>query len=223
LSGSIDNFKDFEEKKNLLFILTGKKVKREWYSDEKEFDIFDLKGLIFSFFDKFSLDNVLNDSYNSIQNKIYDYYFTINFKETVLGSGGRLKNNVLKMFDIEQPVYSFEVDVTAFNNLITANKSFNELLKYPKVVRDVAFIFNKSVKYAEVKEFIINESSNILKSVELFDLFQSKEIGEGKKSMAFSMEYYDYNRTLTDEEVDTDFQTLIGKITKNFNATLRGK
>ena len=223
LSESVNNFSDFEEKKNLLFILTGKKQKREWYSEEKEFDIFDLKGLIYSFFDKFSLDNVLNDSYNSIQNKIYDYYFTINFKETVLGSGGRLKNSVLKMFDIEQPVFMFEVDVEAFSNLITDKRSFTELLKYPKVLRDAAFIFDKSVKYAKVKEFIINESGSILKSVELFDLFQSKEIGESKKSMAFGMEYFDFNRTLTDEEVDTDFQSIINKVTKKFNATLRGK
>ena len=223
LSESLNNFSDFEEKKNLLFILTGKKQKREWYSNENEFDIFDLKGMIYSFFDKFSLDNVLNDSYNSIQNKIYDYYFTINFKETVFGSGGRVNNSVLKIFDITQPVFSFEADLEVISKVITDKKSFNELLKYPKVLRDVAFIFDKSVKYAEVNEFLIKESSGILKSVELFDLFESKEMGEHKKSMAFGMEYYDFSRTLTDEEVDMDFQIIIDKVTKKFNAILRGK
>ena len=79
------------------------------------------------------------------------------------------------------------------------------------------------VKHASVKDFIIEESGKILKSVELFDLFESNEIGENKKSMAFSLEYFDYSRTLTDEEVDKDFQSLINKVTKNFNAILRGK
>ena len=74
-----------------------------------------------------------------------------------------------------------------------------------------------------VKDFILRQSSDILKSVELFDLFESKEIGDDKKSMAFNLEYYDFSRTLTDDEVDKDFQDLINKVTNNFNAVLRGK
>ena len=220
---NINAFTDFKEKKKLLYVLTGKKQSRQWYSEEKEFDIFDLKGLINSFLVKFSLDNVLNDSYNSIQNKIYDYQFSVNFKEIDFGIGGKLNKNVLKIFDINQPVYSFEADLDVFNSFVKDKKMFKELLKYPKVLRDFAFLFDKSVKYSSVKDFIIEESGKILKSVELFDLFESNEIGENKKSMAFSLEYFDYSRTLTDEEVDKDFQSLINKVTKNFNAILRGK
>ena len=220
---NINNFSDFEEKKKLLFVLTGKKQSRQWYSEETEYDIYDLKGILNSFFVKFSLDNVLNDSYNSIQNKIYDYQLTVNLKDSVFGIGGKLNNNVLKIFDINQPVYSFEADLDSFNSLINDKKTFSQLLKYPKVLRDFAFLFDKSVKYASVKEFIFKQSSNILKSVELFDVFESSEIGGDKKSMAFSLEYFDFNRTLTDEEVDKDFQSLIKKVTTNFNAILRGK
>ena len=220
---SINTFSDFEEKKKLLFVLTGKKQSRQWYSEETEYDIYDLKGMIKSFLAKFSLDNVLNDSYNSIQNKIYDFQFIVNLKDSVFGIGGKLNNDVLRKFDINQPVYSFEADLYFMDVLISNKKTFKELLKYPKVLRDFAFLFDKSVKYASVKNFIIKESSDILKSVELFDLFESNEIGEDKKSMAFSLEYFDFNRTLTDEEVDKDFQSLIIKVTTNFNAILRGK
>ena len=223
LQNNINNFSDFEEKKKLLFILTGRKQSRQWYSQEKEYDIYDLKGIINSFLVKFSLDNVLNDSYNSIQNKIYDYQFTINLKDSVFGIGGKLNNNVLNRFDIRQPVYSFEADLSLIDKFLSDRKAFKELLKYPKVLRDFAFLFDKSVKYASVKEFIIEQSSDILKSVELFDIFENIEIGEDKKSMAFSLEYFDFNRTLTDEEVDKDFQSLIKKVITNFNAILRGK
>ena len=219
----INTFSDFEEKKKLLFVLTGKKRSRQWYSDETDYDIYDLKGVINSFLTKISLDNVLNDSYNSIQNKIYDYQFSVNLKDSVIGIGGKLNNDVLGKFDISQPVFSFEADLSLIDVLINNKKTFKELLKYPKVLRDFAFLFDKSVKYASVKDFIIKESGEILKSVELFDLFESSEIGKDKKSMAFSLEYYDFNRTLTDEEVDKDFQSLITKITTNFNAILRGK
>ena len=219
----INDFSDFEEKKKLVIILTGKKMERQWYSDEELYDIFDLKGIINSFLVKFSLDNVLNDSYNSIQNKIYDYQFTINFKDSVFGIGGKLHFDVLNYFDIDQSVYTFEADLDILNSIFNDGKTFTDLLKYPKVLRDFAFLFDKSVKYAAVKRFIMEESSDILKSVKLFDLFESKDLSEDKKSMAFSLEYYDLNRTLTDDDVDRDFQSLIKKIITNFNAVLRGK
>lgn len=219
----IKTFSDFTEKKNLLFILTGKKLTRHWCSKEENFDIFDLKGLIDSFLLKFSLDNVLDDSYNSIQNNIYDYQFTKNFKDTFFGSGGRLNISVLKKFNVNQDVYCFEFDLELFKTLRKTRTSYSDLLKYPKVLRDFAFIFDSSVKYIAVKDFILRESDKILKSVELFDQFESSEIGENKKSMAFSLEYYDFNRTLTDEEVDIDFQKSIKKVTENFNAILRGR
>lgn len=222
LKEDINSFDDISEKKKLLLIITGKKQSRQWYSPEMEYDFFDLKGLVMSFFLKFSLDNVLNDSYNSIRNKIYEYHFDIKSKDSVLGFGGKLNKNILKQFDIDQPVFHFECNLDVFRKISGQRNRFNELLKYPKVYRDFAFLFDKSINYNSVKNFILKESSDILKNVELFDLFESKEIGEDKKSMAFNLEYFDYNRTLTDEEVDKDFQTLINKIVKNFNAILRG-
>ena len=223
LKGKLDSFSDFTEKKKLILILTGKKQTRQWHSDEVEYDIYDLKGMVSAFLSKFSLDNVLNDSYNSIQNKIYDYHFTVDFKDSVFGTGGKLNKSVLKTFDINQHVFSFEFDLSILSQLSAQRRKFSELLKYPKVHRDFAFLFDKSINYNLVKDFILNESGDILKSVELFDLFESKDIGEDKKSMAFNLEYYDYSKTLTDDEVDKNFQILINKVTKNFNAILRGK
>ena len=223
INSRINSFADLEEKKKLLLIITGKKQARQWYSKELEFDIYDLKGIVSSFLKKFALDNVLNDSYNSIQNKIYDCQFTINFKDSVVGIGGELKKDVLKMFDINQSVFAFECELGILIELSISKKEFKELLRYPKVYRDVAFLIDKSINYTVVKDFIIKESSEILKSVELFDLFESEELSDDKKSMAFNLEYYDFKRTLTDEEVDKDVQSLIDKVTKTFNAILRGK
>jgi len=223
LKNNLDSFSDFNEKKRLLLILTGKKLNRQWYSPEEKFDIFDLRGAVCSFLSKFSLDNVLNDSYNSIQNKIYEYQFTVNFKDLHFGIGGKLSKNELQVFDINQPVFSFECDLDVLTRLSGQRKRFTELLKYPKVHRDFAFLFEKSINYTSVKDFILKESNFILKNVELFDLFESNEIGKDKKSMAFNLEYYDFERTLTDEEVEKDFQNLINKVENNFKAILRGK
>ncbi|HCY77306.1 MAG TPA: phenylalanine--tRNA ligase subunit beta [Ignavibacteriales bacterium] len=221
--GEIESFNDFNEKQNLLFVITGNTTSKTWNSEENKSDFYDLKGLVDSFLSKISLDNVLIDSYYSAANVIYDYYLTKNFKEVVLGSGGKLQNEVLKQFDINQDVYGFEFDLTALKSIESKPKSYKEPLKYPKIIRDFAFVLDKSVKYLDVKEFIKKKSSALLKVISVFDVFESESLGVDKKSLAFTLEYFDENRTLTEDEVERDFNNLIILITKEFNAQLRGK
>ena len=70
----ISNFDDFTEKEKLIFILTGKSSKKQWFVKEKEYDFYNLKGVLNSFERKILLDNVLNDSYNNVVSNFYDYY-----------------------------------------------------------------------------------------------------------------------------------------------------
>ncbi len=226
----IKSFDDFEEKKKLIVAITGKLTEKRWNLEERSYDFYFLKGIVDAIISKFSLDNVLNDSYYHNVNTIYDYYFTKNFSiksknhiEKQIGVGGKVKKDVLKNFDINQDVYCFEFDIDELSKIEASSKAFVEPLKYPKIFRDFAFIFDKDISYEEVKSFIKKKSSALLKSVNLFDLFESESLGNNKKSMAFSLEYFDESRTLKEEEVEKDFVNLISLVTKNFNATLRGK
>jgi len=219
----IKSFDDFIENQNLLFILSGKEQDKTWNTDEKQSDFYLLKGLVDSFLSKVSLDNVLNDNYYAAANEIYAYYLTKNSNGVELGRGGKIKSDVLKQFDINQDVYCFEFDLTKLKTVNTKSRRYLEPLKYPKMVRDFAFVLDKSVKYLDVKEFIKKKSSSLLKEVSVFDVFESDSLGENKKSIAFTLEFYDESRTLTEEEVEKDFNNLISLITKEFNAQLRGK
>ncbi len=221
-SDEIKSFKDISEKTQLLLLLTGKREENTWNTNETFYNFFDMKGLVNSFFYKFSLDNLLDDSYNSSEKSIYEYQFSKNFKDVVVATGGKISKNVLSLFDIEQDVYSFEIDLDKIFEINTEKRKYTEPLKYPKIKRDFAFIFDKSVSYNSVKNFILAQNSGILKEIEIFDIFESEELGADKKSMAFSLEYFDRSRTLVDDEVDADFNNLIKKITEKFNAVLRG-
>jgi len=221
--GEIKTFSDFTETQNLLLVVSGKEQVKGWNTDEKESDFYLLKGLIDSFLSKISLDNVLIDSYYSSVNEIYAYYLTKSFKEVEFGRGGKVNNEVLKQFDINQDVYCFEFDLSVLKSIESNSKTYTDPLKYPKIIRDFAFILNKSVKYLDVKEFIKKKSSQLLKVVSVFDVFESDSLGADRKSLAFTLEYYDESRTLTEDEVEKDFNNLIALITKEFNAQLRGK
>jgi phenylalanyl-tRNA synthetase beta chain len=219
----IKSFDDFLENQNLLFIISGKEHINSWKTKERQSDFYLLKGFVNSFLRKIALDNVLIDSYYSTVNEIYDYYLTKNFKDNELGRGGKVRIDVLKQFDINQDVYCFEFNLTRLKSIETKGKSYKDPLKYPKIVRDFAFVLDKSVKYLDVKEFIKKKSSQLLKEVSVFDVFESDSLGLDKKSLAFTLEYYDENRTLVEDEVEKDFNNLIALITKEFNAQLRGK
>ena len=219
----IKSFEDFSESQNLLFIISGKEQLKGWNTKEKESDFYLLKGLVDSFLCKIKLDNVLIDSYYSTVNEIYDYYLTKTFKQVELGRGGRVRNEVLKQFDINQDIYVFEFNLTELKSIEANSKTYKDPLKYPKIIRDFAFILDKSVEYLDVKGFINKKSSQLLKEVSVFDVFESDSLGSDKKSLAFTLEYYDENRTLTEDEVEKDFNNLITLITREFKAQLRGK
>jgi len=219
----LNSFDDFVEEERFLFILTGKSTEKEWYSSEKEYDFFDLKSFVNEAFRKKTLDNLLNDSYYHNANKIFDYSFSKSHGKTLLGEGGRVKKAVLKQFGIQQDVFCFEGSVEALKTITGKEKTFSELLRFPKMNRDFAFILEKEIPSNDVVSFIKKKGSRILKDVHPFDLFEHPSIGETKKSVAYSLSYYDPERTLTDEEVDKDFHQLIESVTKAFNATLRGK
>ncbi len=219
----INTFDDFTEKAQALFIITGNDSEKEWFTDETPFDFYRLKGLINSLTKKISLDNVLNDSYYFGAESIYEYYFVKKFGNTSVGKGGKISKEVLKKFDIDQPVYSFEFDLDELKKIRRPEKKYIEPPKFPKIIRDFAFIFDSGISYKEVIDYIKSVSSNLLQSVKIFDLFESGSLGKNKKSMAFTLEYFSKERTLTDEEVEKDFMMTIASVTKKFNATLRGK
>jgi len=206
----------------MILLITGNNNLKSWNASETKSDFYHIKGYVDSFIKKISLDNVLIDSYYSSVNEIYAYYYTKSSKNVVIGIGGKINSEVLKKFDIHQDVYCFEFDLTLIRLLEFKPKHYKEPLKYPKVVRDFAFIFDKTVRYLDVKNFILNKSSDLLKDVKVFDVFENEALGIDKKSIAFTLEFFDENRTLTEDEVEKDFSNLIKLISKEFNAKLRG-
>lgn len=218
----IISFSDFTESQKLIFISTGKANLKEWHSNERIFDFFDLKGTLSSFLSQISLDYSVNDLYNHEGNKLYEFFFTKSFIDKVLGVGGKVKKEVLSKFDIDQDVYAFEFDIQELINAAKRKKKFIEPIKYPKIFRDFAFIFDNKIAVETILNHIKREASELLSSVKLFDLYEGVSIGSNKRSLAFSLEYNSSERTLTEAEVEKDFTTLIKSVTQKFNAVLRG-
>ncbi|MBN1299633.1 MAG: phenylalanine--tRNA ligase subunit beta [Melioribacteraceae bacterium] len=217
----INSFNDFTESEELLYALTGKSGTDEWYRKSRGYDIYDLIGLTQDFMTKNSLDKDNRYNYNH-GNSFYDQSFKLFVKDLKIGTGGKLNRNLLDDYDIKQEVFCVSLNLGVLKSVEKEEKKFTELLKFPKVIRDFAVILDKKIHASDVIEIITKNCSNLLKNVKLFDIFESESLGEGKKSLAFELEFYNIERTLTEEEVNKDFWKAIEEVKKKFNAQLRG-
>jgi len=221
--GVLNNFDDLIETEHLLFAITGKELEGEWYGKDLKFDIFHLTGDFDELLRKVAGTDNFEEEYNFNTGKIFEYSVTKKIKQKVIAKGGKISDELLKKNQIDQEVFLFDLNVNILSEIQRDAPEFNELLKYPKIVRDVAFVLDKNIMYKDVVKEILKGSSKLLKKIKLFDIFESESLGAGKKSMAFQLEYYNYSRTLTEEEIDRDFWNAIETVKKQLNAELRDK
>ncbi|MBN1637909.1 MAG: phenylalanine--tRNA ligase subunit beta [Ignavibacteriales bacterium] len=221
--GEIKDFSDFIEESKLLLGITGKATESEWYEKDRQFDFYDLKESVEQTFEFLFQGVQFVDLYHKEGNNFFEYYFEREFKGNKVGIGGKIRQDVLEYFNITQDVFVFDVNLDILKQIQLSNKRYNELLKYPKVVRDFALIIDKKIDNSDVMKFIFKNSINILKNIKLFDIFESVSLGKDVKSLAYQLEFWDNEKTLTEEEVDKYFWDIIEKTKNEFNAKLRGE
>ena len=219
--GEIKDFSDFEENEQLLLGISGQAIRSEWYEKDRNYDFYDLKGYIQSFLSKLLPNVDFSMSYHKGDNTI-DFNYEVSCQNMILGNGGRVLNPLCDLYDVNQEVYIFIFSLNNIKKVELSVKRFRELLKFPKVYRDFAFVFDKTVESDRVVEVIKSSGSKLLHQIKLFDIFQSDSLGKSKKSLAFQLEYYDEARTLTEEDVDKEFRKAIKTVEQKFNAQLRG-
>ena len=126
------------------------------------------------------------------------------------------------MFDLENDVFYADIN---WDNLMKAvrkiNLTFKEISKYPAVSRDLALLVDKSVEFAEIVAIAEKTEKKLLKSVELFDVYEGKNLPAGKKSYAVNFILQDDQKTLNDKAIEAIMKKLIHQLTTQLNAELR--
>ena len=131
-------------------------------------------------------------------------------------------NEKASAFDIKQPVYFADIN---WDLLVAAAKKkkveYKEIPKFPAVERDLAIVVNKSVKFEQLQEVTINARPGKLTEMQLFDVFESDKLGEGKKSMAVNFTFQDTEKTMTDQDIDGLMQKLVKVYEAELGAEIR--
>jgi phenylalanyl-tRNA synthetase beta chain len=126
----------------------------------------------------------------------------------------------VREFEFSSAPILFEIDLDAA--LVEQRQDFSEPSKFPQVRRDLAFVVDDSVSYAEVRRRVFQAASSALRDVVLFDIYRGAGIEVGRKSMALGLILQDKDRTLTDEETDSIVTAVRSSLSEGLQASFRG-
>lgn len=144
---------------------------------------------------------------------------TVNGKKVALL--GQIHPAVCKNYSLDTQVYAAQINIEALLASGEKTVKFTPLPKYPAVQRDLAVVVDESVPVGEITDCIAKAGGSLLKSVELFDVYRSEQLGSDKKSTAFSLQFRSDERTLTVDEVAKVFDKIVRSLEYKLGAKLR--
>ncbi len=214
--------KAYNQTYHLALWVTGKRVQGSWAHADEDTSFYELKAYVEHILRRLGLAQGTLVSETS-DNNIFDKALALKTRAgKVVVEMGILSHKLLKKMDIAQPVYYADLNWTAIMKAIRKNKlAFQEISKYPNVSRDLALLLDSSVAFAQIEEIARQTEKKLLKKVELFDVYEGKNLPEGKKSYAVNFILQDETKTLNDKAIDAIMQKLIKNITTKLGAELR--
>ncbi len=202
----------------------GKNKEQNHFHDERDFDVFDVKK---DFFDVIEIFGLRAESLQANASRAPKYYHphrstSLKLGKNLVGYFGEVHPTIAKKFDLKNRINIFEifVDSLPIQAKSTSRKAFtpNDL---PIVERDFAFLTDKNQPIGDIIKTIANTDKQLIKDVNIFDIFTGKNIPENKKSVALRVKIQPQEKTLTSEEIDTASKKIIDAVAKAHEATLR--
>lgn len=208
-----------EEYKHLAVFSTGSQAQDNWISSNKKSDFFFMKGSIIAILERLGISR-FNEA--PTKNDLISEGISLGLGKTVLVDFGLVKKQVLKHFDINQDVIFADFNWDAILDVVKRNKiTFKSITKYPEVKRDFALLLDDNVTFESIYKLAKQSEKQLLKSVNLFDVYQGKNLPQGKKSYAVSFTLQDENKTLTDKQIDKIMNKLQSSFERQLGAELR--
>jgi len=214
--------KAYSQDLHLSLWLTGKQVEGSWLQANADSNVFELKAYLHNIFVRVGVP-VEKLSVAASENNIFSAGLTYSTRNgKVLAEIGVLSSVVCKEFSIGQAVYYADVDWEALMREVRKQKvEYQEISKYPAVSRDLALLLDKNVSFAQIVQIAKQTEKKLLQRVELFDVYEGKNLPEGKKSYAVNFILQDTEKTLNDKAIDAIMQKLIKQLTTQLGAELR--
>ncbi|MCK5914012.1 MAG: phenylalanine--tRNA ligase subunit beta, partial [Desulfuromusa sp.] len=209
------------EKLSLTAVMSGQREPEGWSQSPADVDFYDLKGVVEEILANLSIDKALFDSSTSQPYLHPGKSCRLTSGKKVLGDLGEIHPEVLSRFNIDQPVYLFELDVETIIASSGSHAQFKPLSRFPDVTRDSALLLDEGVTADQVMAIVNNSKIRFVESATIFDLYTGQGVPAGKKSLAVRVRYRDLEKTLTEAEVSKSHDKLIRSLCHQLEAEIR--
>lgn len=213
--------KEYSEELHLGLWLTGNSTTNSWAHADEKTSVYQLKGHIENVLTRLGIPH---DKYEfkQLKNDIYSTAVTIETRNRVLGTLGIVSKKVLKAADINTDVFFAELNWDALMKEIKKHSvTFKEISKYPSVRRDLALLLDKAISFDQIEKIAYKNERKLLREVTLFDVYEGKNLPEGKKSYAVNFVIQDDEKTLNDKQIDSIMSKIQTSLEKELGAQLR--
>jgi phenylalanyl-tRNA synthetase beta chain len=203
----------FDEQKHLTLFVTGNRNQESWTNSQKPSDFFLFKGYVNAVLSRLGINKTQN---LPVTSDVFSEGIAIGLGNDILVEYGVIKKYISKHFDIKQEVFFADFNWALILKLLNNKIKFSEIPKYPEVRRDLSLLLDESVSFDSLYNIARQTEKSLLKDINLFDVYQGKNLPEGKKSYAVSFTIQDNTKTLTDVQIDK----IMSKLQKNFETEL---
>jgi len=210
-----------DEQYHLAFLGCGSMFRRGWRSDDQDLDFFDAKGVLEELFETMGLEDV---DYEAVEAPFLHpgRSAAVSIQGRRIGLIGQVHPKLLESLEINARPVMCELEFEPMLEFSKAVMRYEGISRYPAVYRDLALVVDEQTRAGDLVRAIKDLNIKIVQDVEIFDIYRGASLGEGKKSIAFSLVYQSDEKSLTDEAVDKVQGLILEKLGVAFGAVLRG-
>ncbi|MCA9484872.1 MAG: phenylalanine--tRNA ligase subunit beta [Nitrospina sp.] len=207
------------ERACLAVVVTGLYPPDIWHAAGKGYDFFDLKGTFETLMARFG---VTADARSASRpwfstSPAVDYFSG----DRRIASLGELAAETARRMDLEQALFALEIDLEALAAALPETVRFQPLPRFPGSYRDISLLVDQKIPAGDIAATIRSAGQPLLQQVELYDHFEGKKLEPGKKSLTYALMFQSPEKTLTDEEVNPVFESIVRTLAEKVDARLR--
>ncbi|MBQ7423280.1 MAG: phenylalanine--tRNA ligase subunit beta [Prevotella sp.] len=210
------------EETHLGLWVTGKRISGSWIHKDEESSFYELKAHVMNILSRIGIQ-MNSVVFKDGSNEMFSKSIAIEARSgKLLAEMGIVSKKLQKQAGIDNEVYYADLNWTQLMRAVRKAKvSYKEISKYPAVSRDLALLIDNNIEFAQIEQIAYQSERKLLKKVELFDVYEGKNLPAGKKSYAVNFMLQDEERTLNDKQIDAIMQKIIANLKKQLNAELR--
>ncbi|MCX8490212.1 MAG: phenylalanine--tRNA ligase subunit beta [Cyclobacteriaceae bacterium] len=208
----------YQEEERLALYLTGNIESENWQNKTRNVSYYDLAQQVAHVIQKSSVENLKQES---LIDPLFEYGMKITKSSKEIGKLGKVKTALLKDFGIKQEIFYADLSTALLFKSASPKFVVSDVPKFPEVRRDLSFVVDKKISFAEMKELVLATEKSLIKDIIAFDVYEGDKIAEGKKAYALGFTLLDGAKTLTDEEIEKTMNKLITSFETKFGAVVR--